>query len=156
MYYPPPARPAPKTSKTVQPDDTMGGQWDGENSPQERPRASEEEEKVVANGTPSTDEEGDFISQTEVGIDNEPSQLADRHFELVIFQQNRLPRRAQIGGGDYPIQADFAEKTNTATVARVATREEAAIGQHRQGTASTDENKQYDRGRRTADPLISA
>ena len=36
--------PAPTTSTTVQLDDTMGGHRDEENSPQERPRASEEEE----------------------------------------------------------------------------------------------------------------
>ena len=71
-YYPPPASPVPKTSPTVPPDDVMGGNRDGENSLQERPRASEEEETVVANGTPSTDEGGYFIFQTEVGTDNEP------------------------------------------------------------------------------------
>ena len=65
----------------------MGGHRDGKNSPQERPRASEEEKKVVADDTSSTDEGGDFISLTEVGTDHEPSQLADRHFELVIFRQ---------------------------------------------------------------------
>ena len=83
--------PAPTTSRTVQPDDTMKGHRDGENSPQERPRASEEEEKVVANGTPSTDEGGDFISQTKVGTrtDNEATQLADLQFELVIFRQQQ-------------------------------------------------------------------
>ena len=48
----------------------MGEHRDGENSPQERPRASEEEEKVAANGTPSTDEGVDFISRTEVGTDH--------------------------------------------------------------------------------------
>ena len=84
-YYPPPARPASTTSTTVQPDDTMGGHRDGENRPQERPRApEEEEEKVVANGTPSTDKGGDFISQTEVEMDHEPTTLADRHFKLVM------------------------------------------------------------------------
>ena len=69
IYYHLPA--APITSPTAQPDDIMGGHRDGENSSQERPRASKEEEKVVANGTPSTDEGGDFISQTEVSTDNE-------------------------------------------------------------------------------------
>ena len=54
--YHTPASPAPKTTRTVQSDGTMGGHRDGENSPQERPRALEEEEKVVSNGTPSTDE----------------------------------------------------------------------------------------------------
>ena len=103
-YYPPPAHPAPKTSRTVQSDDTMGGHRDGENSPQERPRASEEEEKVVANGTPSTDEGGDFIFQTEVGTSNEPLQLADRHFDLVIFRQQKgTTAKRTDRGGDYPI-----------------------------------------------------
>ena len=157
-YYAPPARQAPKTSRIVQPDDTMGGHRDVENSPQERPRASKKEKKMVTNGTPITDEGGDFISQTEVGTDNEATPLADRHFELVIFRQQQQGKIAKSSdwGGDYRIQADFAENTNTVIAARVAAREEAAIGQHRQGTASTDENKQYDRGRRTADPLISA
>ena len=59
------------SSRTVQPDGVMGGHRDGENRPQERPRASEESEDVVANGTPSTDEGGDFISQTKVAIGNE-------------------------------------------------------------------------------------
>ena len=67
----------------------MGGHRDSGNSPQERPRASEEEEKVVVDGTSSTDEGGDFSPQTEVGTDHEPSQLADRHFELVIFRQQQ-------------------------------------------------------------------
>ena len=113
---------------------------------------------MVANGTPSTDEGGGgVISQTEVGTDNEPSQPADRHFEMLIFRQQKgTIAKSTDWGGDFPIQTDFAENTNTATAARVATREEAAIGQHRQGTVSTDENKQYDRGQRTADPLISA
>ena len=150
--------PAPTTSpRKVQPNDVMRGHWDGENSSQERPRASEKKEEVVANGTPSTDEGGDYISQTEVEIDHEPSKLADRHFELVIFrQQQGTTAKSTDWERDYPIQADFAENTNTATVARVAAREEAKIGQHRQGKTSTDEKKQYDRGQTTVDLLISA
>ena len=66
-YYPPPTSPAPKTSRTVQPDVVTGGHREGENGPQEQPRASEEKEQVVANGTPSTDEVGDFISQSRSG-----------------------------------------------------------------------------------------
>ena len=62
-YHLPARRPAPTTSPTtVQSDDIMVGHRDVENSPQERPRASETVEKVVAHGTPSTDEGGDFIS----------------------------------------------------------------------------------------------
>ena len=158
-YYPPPARPAPKPSRTLQPDDTVGGHRGGENSPQERPRASEGEAKVVVDSTSSRDEGGDFISQAEVGTgtDNEATQLADRHFELVIFrQQQGMTAKSTDWGGDYLIRADFAGKTNTATKARIAACEEAAISQHRQGTASTDENQQYDPGGTGAEPSIYA
>ena len=134
----------------------MRGHRDGENSPQERPRASEEKEEVAANDTPSTDEGGDFISQTEVGIDNKPLQLAHRHFELVIFRQQGTTAKSTDWGGDHPIQADFGGDPNTAITTQVAAREEVAIGQHRQGTASTDESKQYDPGGTGDEPLISA
>ena len=98
--------PALTTSpRTVQPDDVMRGHRDGENSPLERPRASEEKEEVVVNGTPCTDRGGDFISQTKVETDNEPLQLADRHFELVIFRQQKgTTRRAQIGRETTPFK----------------------------------------------------
>ena len=112
----------------MQPDDVIEGHRDGENSPQERSRASEKKEDVVANGTPSMDEGGDFIYQTEVEIDNEPLQLADHHFELVTFRpQKGTAAKSTYWGGEYPIQADFAENTNAVTAARVAAREEAAI-----------------------------
>ena len=79
--------PPPTTSpRRVQPDGVMRGHRDGENSPQERLRASEEKEEVVVNGTLSTDEGGDFISQIEVETDHEPTQLADRHSELAILR----------------------------------------------------------------------
>ena len=129
---------------------------DGENSPQERPRASEVKEKVVANGTPSTDEGGGVISQTKVETDHEPTQLADRHFELAILRQQGTTAKGTDWGGDYPIQANFRGNPTTATTAQVAAREEAAIGQHRQGTTSTDQNKQYDPGGTGADLFISA
>ena len=149
--------PPPTTSpRIVQPDDVMRGHGDGENSTQERPRASEEKEEVVVNGTTSTDEGGDFISQTKVETDHEPSKLADLQ-ELVIFrQQKETTAKSTDWGGAYPIQVDFAENTNAVTAARVAAHEEALISKHRQGTASTDENKQYDPGETGDDPLISA
>ena len=131
--YPLPASPASKTLTTVQPYDVMGHR-DGGNSPQEQPRASEEEESVVADGTPRTVEGGDFISQTKVGTDNEPLQLVDRQFELVIFRhQKGITAKSTDWRGDYPIQADFAENSNTVTAVRVAAREGAALDQHRQG-----------------------
>ena len=78
---------SPTTSpRTVQPDDVMRGHRDGGNSAQERPRASEEKQEVVVNGTPSTSEGEDFIPQTKVETDHEPSKLADRQ-ELMIFRQ---------------------------------------------------------------------
>ena len=120
----------------------MRGRQDGENSPQERPRASEEKEEVVVNGTPSTNERGDYISQTKVETDHEPLQLADRHFKVVIFRQQGTTAKRTDWEGDYPIHADIAANTNAVTTTRVAAHEEAAIGKHRQGTASTDENKQ--------------
>ena len=150
--------PLPTTSpRTVHPDDVMRGHRDGENSPQERPQASEEKEEVVVNGTPSTDEGRDFISQIEVETDQEPTQLADRHLELAILRQQETTAKSTDWGGDSPIQADFVENTkNAVTATRVAAHEEAAIGKHRQATASTDENKQYDPGGTSDDPLISA
>ena len=98
--------PPPTTSpRTVQPDDVMRGHWGGENSPQERPRASEEKEEVIVNGTPSTNEGGDFISQIEVETNHEPTQLADRHSELSILRQQGTTAKSTDWGGDYPIQA---------------------------------------------------
>ena len=140
----------------MQPDDVMRGHRDGENSPQERPRASEEKEEVVVNGTPITDEGGDFISQTKVETDHEPSKLADRQEPVIFRQQKGTTAKSTDWGGDYLIQADFADNTNAVTAARVAAREEAAIGKQQQGKASTDENKQYDLGGTGDDPLISA
>ena len=115
----------------------------GENSPQERPRASEEEETVVANATPSTDEGGDFISQTEVEMDHEPLQLGDRHFELVIFrQQHGTTAKSTDWGGDCPVQADLAGSMNTMMAAQ-----DAAGGCNWPASARggvTDQKKQYD------------
>ena len=56
-----PAHQAPLTSPAVQPDDMMGKHRDGEHNPLERPQASDEEEKVVADGTSSTDQGEDFV-----------------------------------------------------------------------------------------------
>ena len=97
-YYHLPARQVPIPSPAVQPDDMMGRHRDGEHNPLERPRASHEEEKVVADGTSSTDKGGYCVSQTEVRMNHEASQVAARHFELAMFRQHQGPqRRAQIG-----------------------------------------------------------
>ena len=110
-YHLPLRHPALTTSPTtVKPDDMTVGHRNGENSPQERPRASKEEEKVVANATPSTGEMGDFISQTEVETDHEPSQLTDRHFELVIFrQQQGTTAKSTDWGGRLPHSSKLRE-----------------------------------------------
>ena len=111
---------------------------------------------MVVSGTPSTDEGGDFISQTKVETDHGPSKLADRQ-ELAIFRRQKGTTAISTDwGGNYPIQVAFVENMNAVTAARVAAREEGAIGKHRHGTASTDVNKQYDPGGTSDDPLSSA
>ena len=84
-----PARQAPMTSPAVQPDDMIGRHRNGENNPLEQPQVSEEEKNMVADGTSSTDKGGDFVSQTEIGMDHEASQVAARHFELAMFWQHQ-------------------------------------------------------------------
>ena len=112
---------------------------------------------MVADGTSSTDEGGNFVSQTEVETDNEATQLADRHFELaMVKQQQGIAAKRTHRGGDYPIQADFVGNPEAVTTARLAAREEAAIGRHQRGTTSTDQNKQYDPGGTGADLFMSA
>ena len=103
-YYTSPASPVPKTSRTMQPDDMMGVYRDGETSPQERPRASEEEENMVVDGTSSTDEGGYRIFQTKVETNNEPLQLADRHFELTIHRQQGTAAKNTDWGRDNPFK----------------------------------------------------
>ena len=75
---------------------------------------------------------------------------------MIFRQQKGTTAKRTDWAGDYPIQADFVENRNAVTAARVAAREEAATGNQRQETASTDENKQYDPGGTGDDPLISA
>ena len=103
-YFPLPVRQAPvdpqqqetsscsqeeqsETSFEVQPDDMTGKHWDGEHNPLERPKALEDENKMFANGTSHADQGGDFVFQTEVGMDLETSQVAALHFDLAMFRQ---------------------------------------------------------------------
>ena len=86
-YYHLPARQEPVTSPAVQPDDMMGRHRNGEHNPLERPQASEKQEKLVADGTSTTDQWGNFVFQTEVGKDPETPQVATRHFALPIDRQ---------------------------------------------------------------------
>ena len=145
-YYHLPGRQATVTSPAVQPDDMMGRHRDEEHSLLERPQAWEKEEKVVADGTSSMDQEGDFCFQTEVGKDSETSQVTARHFALPIDrQQKAVTIRSTEKGGNHPNEADFGGNP-AATAARVTAREKAAIGRHHRGTMSTDQNKQFDPG----------
>ncbi|CAM9495867.1 unnamed protein product, partial [Ascophyllum nodosum] len=85
---------------------------------------------------------------TEVRKDPETSQVTARHFALPIDRQQReVTTRSSEKGGDYPNQDDFGGNP-TATAARVAAREEGAIGRHQRGTTSTEQNKQFDPGGR--------
>ena len=114
-----------------------------------------EEEKVVVDGTLSTDKGGDFVSQTEVEMDHEASQIAARYFELAMFMlyQGTIAKSTD-SRGHYPIQADFAENPKTVTTARVAACEEAAFGQHQRGATSTEQNKKFDPWGRTVNCLF--
>ena len=71
----------------MQPDDMMGRHRDRKHNPLERPQVSEDEEKVVADGTSSIDQRGNFVFEIEVGINHEAPQIAARHFELAMFRQ---------------------------------------------------------------------
>ena len=131
----------------MQSDDMTVRHRDGEHNPLERPQALEEKDKVVVDGTSHVDQGRDFVFQTEVGMDLKTSQVAARHFELTTFrQQQGTTAKSTDSGGDYPIQADFARNPKTATTARVAAREEAAISRQQRWATSTEQSKQFDPG----------
>ena len=125
----------------------MGRHRDGEHDPLERPQASEEEDKMVADGISHVDQGGGFVFQTEVETDLKTSQVAARHFELAMFRQQQGPTsRSTDRRGDYPIQADLAGNPKKATTARVAAREEATISRQQRGARSTEQSTQFDPG----------
>ena len=72
----------------------------------------------------------------------ETPQVTARHFAL---QQREVTTRSTERGGDYTTQADFG-RSPTATTARVAAREEAAISRQQRGTTSTEQSKRFDPG----------
>ena len=112
----------------------------GEHNPLER----------VVDGTSSPNQGEDFVSQTVVGMNLETPHVTARHFALPIDRQRQeVTTPSTERGGDYPTQADFGGNPKKAKTARVAAREEAAIGRHQRGTTSTKQNEQFDpRGRR--------
>ena len=118
-----------ETSLGVQPDDMIVGRHhDGKHNPLERPQASEEEDKMIANDPSHMDQGGDFVFQTEVGMNLEASQVTARHFELAMFRQQQETTAKSIDReGDHPVQGDFAGNLETVTTARVAAREKTAI-----------------------------
>ena len=133
----------------MQPDVLTAKHRDGERNPLERPQVSEDEDKVVADKTLRADQEGDFVFQTEVEMNLETSQVAARHFELAMFRQKQGTTTAKSTdrGGDYPIQAHFGGNPKATTAQQVSAREDAVTGRHQRGTTSTEQNKQFDRGR---------
>ena len=148
-YYHILARKAFVTSSAVQPNVMVGRHRDGAHNPLEQLQLFEEEEKVVADGTSGTDQGGDFVSQTEIGMDHEASQVAACHFELAMLrQQQGTTAKSTDWGGGYPIQADFAGNPKTAKTVygRVTAREKAAISRQQRGATSTDQNKKFDPG----------
>ena len=78
-----------ETSLEVQPDGITGKNRDGEHNPLDRPQVSNNEDKVVVDGTPNADQGGDFVFQAEVGMNLETSQAAARNFELEMSRQQQ-------------------------------------------------------------------
>ena len=104
---------------------------------------------MVADGTSHVDQGGDFVFQTEVGMDLETPQVTARHFaRLPINRQRReVTTRSTERGGDYPTQTDFGRNPKkTATTTRVAAREKAEISRKQRGAMSTEQSKQFDLG----------
>ena len=94
-------------SLQVQPDDMTGKHRDREHNPLERPKYSEEEDKVVADGTSHAGQENAFF-QAVVGKAETPQATAS-HFVKLPFerQQREVTTRSTERGADYPIQAGF-------------------------------------------------
>ena len=65
---------------TVQPDGITGKYRDGEQNPLEQAQVSEDEDKVVADGTPQADQGERFFFQAEADVVLETSRVAARHF----------------------------------------------------------------------------
>ena len=109
-YYHLPGRQAPVILPAVQPDDMMGRHWDEEHSLLERPQASEKEEKVVADGPLSIDQERGVFFQTEIGKDSETSQVTARRFALPIDrQQKEVIIRSTVRGEITPLKQTSGE-----------------------------------------------
>ena len=88
-----------------------GKHRDGEQNPLERAQFSEDEDKVVADGTSHADQ-GKKKNQAKVGMDLGTSQVTGRHFVRLPTdrQQRGATARSTDRGGEYPIQADFGGK----------------------------------------------
>ena len=144
-YYHLPAHQALVTSLVVQLNDIMGLHRDGEHNPLERSRASEEKEKVVADGTSSIDQEGDFFSKSRLGwtTRHQTSPVAISNWRCFVIIKGQQ-RKAQIGGETNSFKYTSRETPKIATAARVAAREEAAISRHQRGASSTEQNKQFE------------
>ena len=77
-----------ETSLKVQSGGMTGKHRGGEHNPLERPQASEEEDKVVVDGS-SHASQGDLLFRADVGKDSETAQVTARHFvRLPIDRQH--------------------------------------------------------------------
>ena len=102
-----------KTSLVVQPDDLTGKHRDREKNPLKRPQVSEDEDKVIADGTSHANQRGTFVFQAEVGMDLESSQVAARHFVRLPIdrQQRRAIARSTEREENYLIQEDLSDNS---------------------------------------------
>ena len=118
-----------------------GKHRDGKHNPLERPQTSEEEDKVVEDGTSHAGQQ-DSLFQADVRKDPEIPQVIVRHFVRLPIdrQQREVTARSTARGRDYHIQADFGGNPNKTTTSRVIARKEAEIGRHQRGLMSTEQN----------------
>ena len=134
-----------KTSIEGQPDDMMGRYRDGEHNPLERPHASEEEYKVVADDTLHVDQGGGgcfsnrgWDVRRNITSHRSPFQIGnDAATTRNDIRTHRL-------GGRLPHSSRLRGDPETATTARVSAREEAAISRQQRGATSTEQSKQFD------------
>ena len=105
-----------ETSLEVQLDDLTGKHGDGELNPLERLQVSEDEDKVIADGTSHADQWVDFVFHSEVGMDLETPQVAARHFELAMFrQQGTTAKITDRGGTAYSNRFRGESESNNST-----------------------------------------
>ena len=98
---------------------------------------------MVADGTLHVDQGGALFFKSRL-------RWTSKHHKLppaiiwILFRWQEITAKSSDREGDYPIQADFTGNPKTATTARVAAREAAAISRQQRETTSIEQSKQFD------------